>query len=1048
MNSNASRLRGGGGTKRWNRQNDEAPTGFNPDAGAPIGSPERLGCTALQSAASVPVALGPWRFGARSHLALARHLALSSDFHARRTDRLELCLVVRRSAGHPRTLTCGMGRQSARHQQAAGDSAPVLPRQREPRPNLRPSERELRAFLSSVMEEPLREARQVVVDALDGVPFLAPWAFEYTPASSEAVDSAYLRHVRDADLVIWLASADVSTPVANEVREALAARKRLIIVRYGSGVRSIQCQGLLDEVGLRAKYADAETLDELRSSLEMAIGDEMVRSWRGQPDMGRLALIDALGSASLARCTGRWQAPGLPRGEAITLAADPTIGALPEELAPTSEAPVVVLSTEMGAGKSLAADRHLQVAIARLLGNGSEPVPVWLAANQARNGLQAAVMSSCEGLGDPRLQGATVIVDGLDETGIDAAEELLGAARELATMWPQTTVLLTSRPLPALAGQPEHRSLPELDSEQSAAIMAIGAGQEIPFVVRNSLPEPVQRSARRPLFALLYGLTRRGEDTLPPRSPGDLLAFLGREARRRAGADAESLLRKLAVESICRDLGPVAGTEIGRHDAIDPLLASGLVSERPGGLVLGLPVITQWFAAQALTLDEVDLGRLLDDPGETDLWLYPLAIAVATATHEDASRLLGPILRAAPGFGFRVIDEALGSATLEGITAPPWRVAGLRMLESIQALADGLGDLAELTLPMDEDGHLRPLGVCSSGEHVDYAFWVGRDDRESPFRLDNEHSLFNPDPDLTMVGFAAVGRGSAWAWRWSRDRVRHELGQLFKYRALPCSAESPLEHERLWQMATGFENRGSVFAEPVELAPMLETLDELIHDARREGARAIAVASGGSEFDAIDLRDALERFVDRGETALPPPHPGADQRPTGGGMVGRFYSDERLLARTISIYEAALVGYRDLVDTSFSSLADRLALYVTLPARFVGHLDPNDAPTNERVAGLPVLSSYFEALPADAQTTVDITISRDEQSLWADRTLLDRLRSLRPDASRWINSWMSNGILPIASLTPSTALAYGWLWRDLAHTKIVSGMRPDGSRDI
>ena len=26
--------------------------------------------------------------------------------------------------------------------------------------------------------------------------------------------------------------------------------------------------------------------------------------------------------------------------------------------------------------------------------------------------------------------------------------------------------------------------------------------------------------------------------------------------------------------------------------------------------------------------------------------------------------------------------------------------------------------------------------------------------------------------------------------------------------------------------------------------------------------------------------------------------------------------------------------------------------------------------------------------------------------------------------------------------TPSSALAYGWLWRDLVHTRIVSGMQP------
>lgn len=110
-----------------------------------------------------------------------------------------------------------------------------LPVQRRARPVLRGSERELKAFLSSVMRGALNEARQVVVDVLDSPTFLVPWAFEFTPASSEPADDTYLRHVRDADIVIWLAGGEVTQPVINEVREALATgrRGRLIIIRYG-----------------------------------------------------------------------------------------------------------------------------------------------------------------------------------------------------------------------------------------------------------------------------------------------------------------------------------------------------------------------------------------------------------------------------------------------------------------------------------------------------------------------------------------------------------------------------------------------------------------------------------------------------------------------------------------------------------------------------------------------------------------------------------------------------------------------------------------------
>lgn len=526
-----------------------------------------------------------------------------------------------------------------------------LPVQRRARPVLRGSERELKAFLSSVMRGRLNEARQVVVDVLDSAPFLVPWAFEYTPASSEPADDTYLRHVRDADIVIWLAGAEVSQPVINEIREALAPEgSRLIIIRFGTDSRSDECQALLDEVGLRANYADAADLDELRSALQLTLGDEIIRALRGIPDMGRLELIQQLGQGSRGRCVRRWQAPGLPRGEAVALADDPTVGMLRADCLPGDERPVIVLSSQMGAGKSLGAERHLQSAIDQLLSDGSAPVPVWLTATQARGGLLAAVTAACSGIGDPRMQGATIVVDGLEEAGIEVAEQLLGEARELALTWPRTTVLLTSRPVPSLDGVEERRDIPELDDEAAKSIIDIGAGGAVAPGVVLGLPENVRLSLRRRLFALLYGLIQRENPAgVAPRSRGDLLAFLGARAAARAGEDAQRVLRGLAVKSVERELGVVAEQEIGARAEIEALLASGLVVRRPAGIAPGLPVIAQWFAAQALLLGEVDVEPLLAAPDDIDLWLYPLAIAVATGSQERGAALLEPLMRSLQG---------------------------------------------------------------------------------------------------------------------------------------------------------------------------------------------------------------------------------------------------------------------------------------------------------------------------------------------------------------------------------------------------------------
>jgi hypothetical protein len=701
----------------------------------------------------------------------------------------------------------------------------------------------------------------------------------------------------------------------------------------------------------------------------------------------------------------------------------------------------------MGSGKSLAAERHHQRGIERILSDGGAPVPVWLTATEARGGLRAATQTACEGIGDPRLQGASVAVDGLDEAGGDAAEQLLGEARELVTAWPRTTVLLTSRPLPILDAEPEHRAMPELDDMQTEAIVNLGAGHEVRVATTAVLPEPVLRSLRRPLFALLYGLTQRADPSAAPRSRGDLLAFLGAQARRRAGAEAEALLRMLAVASIRRELGPVPADEIGRQTEIEPLLASGLVAKRPGGLVLGLPVIAQWFAAQALLLGEVDTAELCKAPEEIDLWRYPMAIAVATGSYEDATGLLEPIMRGVPGFAFLVIDEALGTATLDGVTAPHWLQAGKQMRRTMQTMADGIGNLADLALPITADGRLLPLGANARGQHVDYAFWAGDEPRDDVFRLRHKRSIFDPDPDLTMVGFSAVGRGSAWAWRWARDRLRHEVNQIFKDRSLPYSPVGPALDEATWFLASKLADRGSLSAETIEIEALLEPIEGYVADAEREGAHSATILVGGAELNAFVARDVLRALVGRGVAQLVAPHPGPDQRPSGGGgRIGQFYSEQRLLDRTTSIYEQALSIYEDLVTHAFSAFADRLALHVTLPARYVGSLDPQDS-AGDRAYGIPVLSGYFQPLPVGEPASVDIRIARGHFDLSSDHGLIDTLRLLRPEAARWITGWIGGAVLPMSGFTPSTTVAYGWLWRDLVHTRFVSGMVPGHAAD-
>lgn len=915
---------------------------------------------------------------------------------------------------------------------------------------LRASERPLKAFLSSVMRGGLNGARQIVVDTLDATPFLSAWAFEFTPPSPEPADDTYLRHVRDADFVIWLAGAEVSRPVTNEIREALAFDRQLIIVRYGTEARTAACQALLDEVGLAAKYADARDEGDLARAIELAMGDQIVRALRGEPSLGRLARIEELGRASRSRCVVRWRAAGLPRELAADLASRTDVGAPPPETLPTSEKPVVLLVGELGAGKSTCAERQHQAAIAALLSGESGVLPVWLRAAEAAGDLRRAVGEACTDLGRPSVQGAAVVVDGLDEAGVDVAAGLVMEARELAADWSNTKVLLTSRPRSYVGLSEERTDMPELRDADAWSLAAVAAGEPIREAVLRSLPHAVKESARRPLFALLVGLWHRDAGTAGPRSRADLLAFLGERALERAGASASVALSRLAVEAVRNELRPLPAHTIGRATEVRSLRESGLVTEIDGGIAFGLPVLAQWFAAQALLEGQLDTSALCGEPQNIDLWLEPIAIAVATGTYEDSVRLLSPIADEIPGFVFRILDTSLARLRPGG-SAGPWRVAGERIRETLSALVGAVLPLGAEVLPVDDEQRVLPMAIASDGQHVMTAYYDARvlvdpgEPRPELFPLPDDFGFLDAGWEWRGVRGALAGPEAVWPWRWAHDVIKHALGEQIKHRRLPL-VDGPLATEEEWEAVVDFTQTTPSRADRIAIAPILQELEERLTETEREAARlGVPVRSstfsvvGGRDHDQYWLRDRLRAACARGLTHLTGPLPTPDRLDDSGGFIDRAYSDQRLVAYATILYEAAIEAYDVLVDAQLPLLSSRMALATTFPAEFVATIFRGDGRAFETTS----LSGYFVPRPIGHPSSVSITV--DGSYRHPDRRAreaYERLKVLRPDTARWITAWAGGSWFNPGARYPITKAVTAWLWRDLTHAGVVEGMLP------
>jgi len=267
------------------------------------------------------------------------------------------------------------------------------------KPPITRSENRVQVFISSVMDDEMKAWRVAAVEALQPVPYLFTWAFEFTPPSSEAVDTAYLRKVRESQFVLWLAGASTTTPVRNEVSEALRTHRRLLVFRLPFEERDAATLALLEATP--EKWSpELDSIEEFQTVLRDAIADEVVRVLEEVPSLAPLAQYERLGRESRARCASRWVMAGIERSEALAWAGDATVSPLPARLQDRQAMGLLTLVGGMGAGKSLCADRWFQQCVSWSADDHEAPVPVYLEAGDVSLPLLDAIRVGAKDLGD------------------------------------------------------------------------------------------------------------------------------------------------------------------------------------------------------------------------------------------------------------------------------------------------------------------------------------------------------------------------------------------------------------------------------------------------------------------------------------------------------------------------------------------------------------------------------------------------------------------------------------------------------------------------
>ncbi len=906
-------------------------------------------------------------------------------------------------------------------------------------------------FISSVMDDDLNPARELAVKAIEELPFGQPWAFEYTPASSQSATDVYLRKVEEADFVVWLVGSNTSQAVINEVHQCLGCQGRLLVFKLPTHSRDENTTALLEKVTRFVKWKDVRDLSQLAPEIIASMSEEIREALRNPLGPARNRILDRALDRSFADCAVSFSALGVSEDLVNGLAYDPDVGNFLDGVG----SGFYVIEGPQGAGKTLASRRLFQKAVEHAKRDLSAVFPMFVYATDVKPDLWETIDRNCKGYVDFRVQSVLVIVDGVDELGSVKANTLLREMESFIRANPKATLVATVRPTPGLKHNGTAITMPRLDDDEVVSLVGKISGVPPETLHPTSWSDSLLESSRSPLFSVMIGVWLRQSFEMRGLSSHELVEYLAQASLTESGGsgeDTDGLLQGLAVKAV------TCGSRVSPHE-VTPRLArqkqladSRLVQETERGVDFALPIFREWYAARAI-LEGTILVNQIDL--ESDRWTVPLSIAAHSDNTAVAQAVMTHLAAVNPSVAAAVLKEDESAWFKGGVEsgAPAEATSiGEEISRTMRVWSKGLGPLFGVIGPVGPDGSVATLGVRVDGSRLGRSWYCGDEKlgpvvefnaSHDPLKHDAVNELKRVWPKWTI---SAVPPTKLWNWMITKGDLVRNLGEALSRRLLSNEVPDAVD-ELVWEFAKAVGRGIGQHSGAIDIGSVLEKIQGFPVD-NRTTLEMVGNVYGWSEFN-VDNRTTLEMagnvygwseinivsdrlsgLLKGGQEALSDPWPNADLAIKPGQRLLR-YSDKRLLERTQCIYGSALRIYRAIVEKWFTSFADRLLLYRLMPVRLEGQLLRGDRDE----VGMATLSWRPVILPAEQCSSVVFNIGTRRETFEFDdvyfesqREAFARLR--RGDTAR-LALFQTSTCLHVGNSRLATQLAYEWLSDEL-----------------
>jgi pimeloyl-ACP methyl ester carboxylesterase len=748
-----------------------------------------------------------------------------------------------------------------------------------------------------------------------------------------------------------------------------------------------------------------------------------LREWLSEVRGGEGSDKDLLGSAhntfnhSRARCYALFRAAGLDENLSRSFVDDDTLGHLPDIQNTISDGGISLIVGGVGEGKSLGLERTLQRLAKQVIEHTSIARIFYVDATAAT--MEKAICDihalSASGMR------CALFIDNGDLAELSDLEKIVNELRGLNFEYPRTSIIMCSRFASALRDAPEVINMPHLEEAEVRRLFERIA----PFANLEALIAQKTVPLGVPLFAILAALYYSNQSAGPV-SPGDLLAFLAQKVLIALGTPGDStVLRRLGSLQVDAAGELVALADVASTNEQIALINSGYVRHDLVRRSVGfaLPILAQWFAAQALEIADISIEVLATDDLRLEKWREVFLLRISLASEAQIDLLFQQLIIGSAGFAASLANRVpLWFAYRFDATVLAIDYA-TRMRASMEAWLTALGALADHSPYADECG-VYALGARIESDARLRLAW--RKDRSSlVFELDDSISMLRPTVGYTATSYHRFADfRPAWSWTSSLANVGAFVAKVFDFRdyTSPVGAKSaqqlavdgsPDQKELAWGAALCMLGRRTLVTEPLSITELVE---------RGVFERPTIVTNGVRFFDDKSLRAVVSELLAAGDTLLYPPWPSPES--SSGPWVWTGYSEDAILRRIKSVHEGALAIYERLVSTHFGHFARGMRLFSVMPLEFrVTVLSIGDTPSYE-----PPIAEWSVTPLEHGPNTVSVGFGKSKH---IDEYRREYMMALvrRPAFSMYGNRLSSGRIAAFEDL-PMTELAYQWLAAD------------------